>query len=309
MDTNKYSKWVFTLLDLDEEENKKLNITSSLPKASELSKALENLSDNFVYQLEKCPTSGRLHVQGYLVTKIRKRQSTVLNELIKLLKVQEKQVQIDRMQGTIEQAREYCTKEETRVGDSIVLSNKLHKEEQNRYKGNDLDVFKTKGFYPWQSDMLKIIFEDGTFNIKASSSREVLWVEDITGNNGKSLFTKYLCYNNQSISKLAFGSGSQMRSAVVEEGPHKCYIIDIPRKLCNDDHANNIYSVIEDLKNGFIKSSMYGKPRTLFMEPPLVIIFANFECPTEKLSVDRWKIYSIIHSSLIHLVDERRMDS
>ena len=91
-----------------------------------------------------------------------------------------------------------------------------------------------------------------------------------------------------------------MRASVVEEGAMQCYIIDIPRKLCNDDFQNNIYSVIEDLKNGFVKSSMYGKPKTLFMEPPLVIIFSNAECPTTQLSVDRWKIFGIMDNELVH---------
>ena len=294
--TNKYSKWVFTIMEGDK---------CPLPSHQSLSNALESISDKFVFQLESCPTTDRKHYQGCLITRIRKRHRTVLYDLSVDLQVEITQITIDRMQGSWEQAKEYCSKEDSREGDLTILSPSLQEEENNKYKANDLKVLMDGNLYPWQKAINDIIFEDGSHSIKASSSREVFWIEDLSGNTGKSLFTKYLCYSNPSITKLAFGSGSQMRASVVEEGPQKCYIIDIPRKLCNDDFQNNIYSVIEDLKNGFVKSSMYGKPKTLFMEPPVVIIFSNQECPTEKLSIDRWHIFTIINNKLVELKDER----
>lgn len=301
---NKYSNWVFTLMS---SKNKLFPDEYELVSSVLVGEALEKVSDKFVFQKEVCPTTGRKHYQGCFVTRIRKRHRTILFELAVDMQVDVELLTVDRMQGTWDQSVEYCSKEDTRIGTSIFKSKELMLEEQNTYKANDLKIFNEKGFYPWQEKVNKIIFEDDSFDIKASSGREVYWIEDVQGNTGKSLFTKFLCYNNPCITKLAFGSGSQMRASVVEEGSHKCYIIDIPRKLCNDDFQNNIYSVIEDLKNGFIKSSMYGKPKTLFMEPPLVIIFANFECPTEKLSVDRWRICTIINNKLIELIDERLM--
>lgn len=303
-DQNKYSRWVFTIMPLD---RVKPEDVLTLPSSLEMKEALETMSDKFVFQLESCPTTGRLHYQGCLETRIRKRQRTVLVDLSVQLDIEIRCITVDRMMGTWSQAEEYCSKDETKKS-STVKSDLLMEEEQNKYKGRDLSIFKEEGFYPWQEDINRIIFETGTFNIKESSSREVFWVEDAKGNSGKSLFTKFLCYNNPSITKLAFGSGSQMRSSIVEEGAKKCYVIDIPRKLCNDDFQNNIYSVIEDLKNGFVKSSMYGKPKTLFMEPPIVIIFSNQECPQEKLSLDRWNILTIINNKLVDLYDERVLD-
>lgn len=297
--SNKYSNWVFTLMEGSDPE--------SLPSSTQLGESLEKISDRFVFQLESCPSTGRKHFQGCFITRIRKRHRTVLMELGIELSIEISQLTVNRMIGTWEQNIEYCSKEDSRVSSRVFLSKELESEEEKKYKGKDLAVFSEKGFYPWQSSINDIIFEDDSFNIKAASSREVYWVQDLEGNTGKSLYSKYLCYNNPNITKLAFGSGSQMRSSVVEEGPQKCYIIDIPRKLCNDDFQNNIYSVIEDLKNGFVKTSMYGKSKTLFMEPPLVIIFSNFECPTEKLSVDRWKIYSIIRNKLVNISEPRPM--
>jgi hypothetical protein len=294
---NKYSNWVMTVFN----EPKK-----DLPNTEKVVEGLETISDKFIFQKEICPSTGREHYQGSFVTRIRKRHRTVLNELSVFFEVNAKYITLSRMQGTWEQNVEYCSKDDSRVnGSEIIRSKSLEEEEMNKYAANDLSVFKEEGFFSWQASVNDIIFETDTFNIKSASSREVYWIEDLYGNTGKSLYTKYLCYNNPSITKLAFGSGSQMRSAVVEEGARKCYIIDIPRKLCNDDFQNNIYSVIEDLKNGFVKTSMYGKPKTLFMEPPIIIIFSNNECPTEKLSLDRWKIFTIINKKLVDLKDER----
>lgn len=292
-DTNKYSKWVFTLNQGGED--------NSLPSAKLLKQALEQISDKFVFQLERGEETGRLHYQGCFITRIRKRHKTVLYGLGVDLQIEINQLTVNRMAGTWEQAEEYCSKGETKVDDQLHMSSQMEKAELEKYKGEDLEVFQKKGFFPWQSSINDIVFETGTYNIKTSSCREVVWVEDLEGNTGKSLFTKYLCWHNDGITKLAFGSGSQMRASIVEEGAKRCYIIDIPRKLCNDDFQNNIYSVIEDLKNGFVKSSMYGKPKTLFMLPPIVIIFSNESCPTEKLSLDRWKKYSIIENKLLSL--------
>lgn len=285
----KYSKWVFTLHKDDE---------GFIPQSSDMKNVLENISSKFVFQLERCPETEREHYQGCLVTKIRKRFSTLLNELTEDLSINKKYLTIDKMQGTFEQAMEYCSKEDTRVGDSIRMSQELETAQRNKYKGSDLQIFENEGFYPWQIEVLDIIFEEDFNTLRKSSAREVYWISDLEGNSGKSLFTKYLCFKNSNITKLAFGSGSQMRTGIIEEGTKGCYIIDIPRKLCNDDHKNNMYSVIEDLKNGFIKSSMYGNPRVLFMEPPIVIIFSNEECPIDNLSIDRWRLFSIIDKDL-----------
>lgn len=295
-DSNKYSKWVFTLNQGGED--------NSLPPAKYVKIALEQISDKFIFQLERGEKTGRLHYQGCFVTRIRKRHKTVLYGLAVDLQIDISQLTVNRMAGSWEQSEEYCSKGETKVDDKLHMSSELEKIQLNKYNGEDLNIFQEKGFFPWQSSINDIVFEDGTYDIKTSSCREVIWVEDLEGNTGKSLYTKNLCYHNDGITKLAFGSGSQMRASIVEEGAKRCYIIDIPRKLCNDDFQNNIYSVIEDLKNGFVKSSMYGKPKTLFMLPPIVIIFSNEECPSEKLSVDRWKKYAIINTKLVGLNTE-----
>lgn len=282
-----------------------MDLGEGLISSSKLTELLNLTAEEFIFQREVCPSTGRHHYQGVLVLTIRQRHSTLLSRLSALGDIKREAITLDRMRGTFEQAKEYCSKSESRADTETYVSKGIQDSLAKEYKGKDLEVFKTFGFFPWQEEVNKIIFKGDSFNINEASSREVFWIQDREGNSGKSLYTKYLCYNNGAITKLAFGSGSQMRAAVTEEGAKSCYVIDIPRQLCNDDYKNNIFSVIEDLKNGFVKSTMYGKSTTLFMEPPIVIIFSNSECPTEKLSVDRWRKYYIISNKLIELKDER----
>lgn len=61
-----------------------------------------------VYQKEKCPQTGKFHYQGFVYTKKKSRQTTVLKKLGGRLTVQ-------TCRGTADQNIAYCTKEESRV--------------------------------------------------------------------------------------------------------------------------------------------------------------------------------------------------
>jgi len=51
--------------------------------------------------------------------------------------------------------------------------------------------------------------------------------------------------------------------------------------------------MVEDLKNGFLVSAMYGKNQTLMLDPPHIVVISNMECPEKMLSKDRWTRYLI----------------
>lgn len=272
-----------------------------LPSFEQMEDALTSMSDSYAFQLEVTPTTNKQHYQCCLETRIRKRISTLLTDLQVRLELERSQIQVQKMEGTWEQAVLYCTKDDTRHFAHRPVKSKNIK---LTYSGKDLEVLDGgNNFYPWQRDLFNIIFQNFSFVIKSISSREVIWIEDLQGNSGKSLFVKWVCYNCKNATKVSFGSGSQLRASIVDEGIKSVYFIDVPRQLATDDSMQSIFSVIEDTKNGFIKSSMYGKSNVLFMDPPVVVIFSNFSCPTSKLSVDRWKIYAIINNKLVPIVE------
>ena len=74
-------------------------------------------------------------------------------------------------------------------------------------------------------------------------------------------------------------------------------IYDLHRTRGKSDSLTDILSVIEDIKDGFVTSSMYGDDKQLMMSPPTVIVFSNIRLPYNSLSEDRWDLYTI-HSDL-----------
>ena len=164
----------------------------------------------------------------------------------------------------------------------------------NSYSAEDLKVFEEyRNLYDWQKTLYeKIIAPDGEFN--AADSSKIISVIDKEGKKGKSSFVKWLCYNYPlDIARISYGTASQLRSAVFNMGRRKCYIIDLPRTRGKSDSLADILSVIEDVKNGFVTSSMDEGDKQLMMAPPTVIVFSNTTLPLHSLSEDRWDLYTI----------------
>ena len=162
------------------------------------------------------------------------------------------------------------------------------------YSAEDLKVFEDyRNLYDWQKTLYeKIIAPDGEFN--TADARKIISVIDKEGKKGKSSFVKWLCYNHPlDIARLSSGTASQLRSDVLNKGIKKCYIIDLPRTKGKSDSLADILSVIEDVKNGFVTSSMDEGDKQLMMAPPTVIVFSNTTLPLHSLSEDRWDLYTI----------------
>jgi hypothetical protein len=281
----KYKNWVFTL-GADKED--------FLIDAEVLQKFLKEEMQDFVFQLEIGHKVGTRHYQGCFSTKIRTRQPTLLKRFLTILTVENlPSLTIDRMLGNWSHNIDYCSKADTRVGSAIYMSDSLEK-----YSGNDINFLNDKNsFYPWQKTIHNEIFDSIKGNIKTPNDRSIIWICDTHGNSGKSKYVKFLCFNNTSIIKVPFGSAAQMRSACIQAGPKKVYIVDIPRTMGDDDSLNSIISVLEDIKNGHITSSFYGKITTLICQPPHVLVFSNQRCPTTLMSEDRWRALTIMSAN------------
>lgn len=272
---NKYTYWVFTLSEL--------STTEELVEGPKVAAALRRLSALYFFQKEKAT---RLHYQGCFKTRIRKRQQTVLNEMVAELDVPRAMLTISPMMGTWEQAKAYCSKEETAVGE--VYTNEI------LYEGKDIEVLDERSSrFPWQEKIINFIIEENTHSIKATDDRTIVWIEDTQGGNGKSKLVKWCCVRFDDICKISFGTSNQLRSAIIAAGPKKVYFIDVPRTLGSDDSIASLMSALEDLKNGFVVSAMYGTNAELVLNPPHIIVFSNLKCPTQLMSVDRWLQLSI----------------
>lgn len=177
---------------------------------------------------------------------------------------------------------------------------KLNENEENSYTGNDIKAFNDKkNWYSWQKDVYDFLYDEFG-NVKEPDSRAIINLVDYKGNSGKSSFFKYLYVNDtrDSIGRASYGTASQLRSALINQGPKKIYIIDLSRARSQNDKQEDLLSILEDCKSGFLVSPMYGQSKQLIMEPPHIIVSSNYMFKTELLSSDRWNIYEIKNKTL-----------
>lgn len=174
----------------------------------------------------------------------------------------------------------------------------------SEYRGRDIRMLDSREKrYLWQNKLIDIFYDEEKEVFKEPDDRSIYWIKDSVGQVGKSKLVKWLCINRpDEIVKIVFGSAQQLRTSVISIGPRILYLIDIPRSPSNDEKFENIVSSIEEIKNGYVVSHMYGKYGKLMMEPPHVIIFSNHDCPRYLLSNDRWKTYLI--SDKLDLIED-----
>jgi hypothetical protein len=257
----------------------------------ELETFLKTFCKAYVFQEEKGEKTMRVHLQGHFETIVRKRHATLIsafNMKYGHTPFDVQQLTIERMMGSQEEAIAYCTKTDTQMRKPRLFGI------LTQYEASDLKLFdNSSNWYPWQKSFMELIFNKD-LTMKDPDDRTILWIHDLMGNNGKSKLVKHVCYNYpEEACKLSFGSSTQLRSACITAGPKKLYFIDVPRTLGKDDDILDIISVIEDIKNGFLVSSMYGKHLQLMFDPPHIVVFANIFCPENALSGDRLKEYTI----------------
>jgi hypothetical protein len=278
----KYNQWVCTINSQDD---------GSIISTEDLIKFLEENCTEWVCQQEK---ESRLHWQCYFKTTIRLRKKTLLKKF---------QKHLDKLPITcctigrcidVEKAKVYCSDTSKRYQNIILVY-------PMPYSGSDIAFLDDpSNRYPWQEKLMKEIMLPDLSDFNTPDERKIWYITDTLGASGKSKFVKWLYCRYKDVSKLAFGTSTQLRAAICAEGAKRVYIIDMPRTLGSEDSMNTTLSVIEDLKNGFVRSNMYGTSSTLLMEAPHVILFTNQECPIEKLSTDRWVPCRIVIRDLIY---------
>lgn len=144
----------------------------------------------------------------------------------------------------------------------------------------------------YQKKILDIIKEE-------PDERAVYWFYDPVGNVGKSQFSKYLAVKHNA---LYIDEGKKCDIAFyfkqhIEKGLEpEIVIFDIPR-----DNKNVVsYKSIEAIKSGMMFSNKYESGSIIFNSPH-IFIFSNYLPDTEKLSLDRWRIFKIDKDYKAHL--------
>ena len=251
------------------------------------------------------------HLQGYVQLAGKKRMAGV-KQLIG------NRAHVELARGTAQENRNYCTKEDTRVGNihefgtmigkgqrndvkALVEASKEHSIDENFLMDNFPEILarfprfcaslrkrQQENNVPqplyvprteWQTALVSYLSRE-------PDPREIRWYYDPVGNNGKSYFsTRYQDGRNGRPYVITGGKHSDMLYSFDYE---RVVIFDLPRTV--EDHVP--YAVMEAFKNGYFFSTKY-EPRRCRFNVPHVIVFANFMPDQSKLSLDRWSIKQI----------------
>lgn len=155
------------------------------------------------------------------------------------------------------------------------------------YLGEDLDIIE-KAPYSWQTFL---------FEIMSSSlePRNIYWIYDPFGNQGKSSFVKY-CMFHKKVLLISLETSRDI--LYLRSLKQDCLVVmlDLTRSKPQELSFSNLYSSVEQIKNGCFVSTKYI-PVNVLTPCPHVMIFANSLPEYSRLSQDRWKTLRILKNT------------
>lgn len=211
----------------------------------------------YVFQEEMGKTGNR-HLQGVFSLK-KKERDTIFNI---------KQIHWEKVIN-LTKAYLYCSDPKKRHGQIWVL---------NYTPPPNMKL----NLYPWELVITRMI-------MTTPDDRGVNWIWSSEGNQGKSVFCKFLVINFNAVF-LSKGKYSDIINILFKTDMNNknCVIFDLPR-----NNGNKIsYDAVESIKNGMVCNTKFETGYKMF-EPPHIFVFANQPPQKEKLSEDRWNILCI----------------
>lgn len=222
-----------------------------------------------VFQLEAAPTTGALHIQANVKLKEKKRSKTLArgsNVLLWGVEISEASIE-----GQMELSN-YVMKATTRV--------------QGPW-GWPIDIYKGQDLYveprPWQRTLEEYI-------LKTPDRREIVWIQNSTGNAGKSQFVKKMCWAH-GATYLAYARTENLIATAAQK-ISECYLVDLSKSMPKDIGKNDLYAALEQIKNGMLLNTKFAV-KTVFFNPPHVLVFSNFKPAYQAMSADRWRVMHI----------------
>jgi hypothetical protein len=228
---------------------------------------------------------------------------------------------LEKRKGTAKQARDYCMKEDTREDGPWEFGEYNEPQQGKRTDIEDLKDFiltgppKTKNQimdefpglyakhtnfveilinrrmvesiekvellepYPWQSELKEILEDD-------PHPRQIYWVYDSVGNNGKSFFVRHMM--TMFPDDTFFNTGGKTSDIAYAYNGQKYVFFDYAREKA--DSVN--YQVMEQFKNGMMFSTKYNSIQKVF-NIPHVVVMANFKPEQGKFSMDRLRLFQL----------------
>ena len=184
---------------------------------------------------------------------------------------------------------------------TIIDKGVVREESLSRHRKDALDLYRKQKptrdmlqveLRPWQQELMEII--------ATPTEREVIWVQGIKGNEGKTWFQDYLTsfYGHARVVPLDLKMKTSNVLHVLTKRPLSTtdiFLFNEPRAF-NYESCN--YSILESIKDGTAVSSKYNNDVMRFKTPNTVVVFSNHMPKTKELSKDRWKIFRIVTNGI-----------
>jgi len=122
--------------------------------------------------------------------------------------------------------------------------------------------------------------------------RHVHWYVDTVGGAGKTAFARYVVANKD----VFYSRGGKTADIIYGYSGEKVVIFDLVRETSEYFQ----YGALESLKDGLFYNTKYVCEQRMF-QTPHVIVFANWEPATNKLSADRLVLHTIGSASDVEL--------
>jgi len=139
-------------------------------------------------------------------------------------------------------------------------------------------------WYPWQQEMIDMLSE-------SPHSRRISWVCDPVGSHGKTVLAKFLMQSADTVVVRQCTDYKRVAHMVATRAFPRVVVFDFSRTETTDSAVS--YSCMENIKDGFITSTMYT-PVTVSAAPPHVVVLTNVHPKLDKLTHDRWDIWTEI---------------
>lgn len=273
-------------------------------------------------QLERAPSTGALHIQGFCVFAVNMRLGGAGSGLKKLHPT----AHWARMHGSLESNEEYCSKDDTREPGTEPRRWGDRPPTNGQGRRTDLDdavealraatgsvtarmraaasvaptavVKFTRGLeflarleapapkYAWPAPR---VWQARLLDTLAAEpdDRHILWFVDESGGAGKSTFVRKYLSDNAEDAIVLSGKIADMAYAYDSQ---RVVFFDVSRTQA--EHMDHLYSFAETLKNGMCNSNKYESKLKLF-KPPHVVFFANMEPAAGKWSADRLRLHRL----------------
>lgn len=249
-------RYFFTLFDddLEDEERRKRLISN-----------LQEHAKDWAFQLERCPTTGKLHYQGRIKFGKKLRPKQVREEL------SEPKIHLEAERNE-EGSEKYCEKEETRVAGPWKPPVKMPWQLQC-----------VSELRPWQAALLK--------KLETRTPRTINVLIDAAGGIGKTTFALWCEVQKKASIIPPMNSMEDLMQCVMDMPKASAYIIDMPRALPKSS-LHGLWAAIEQIKNGFAYDKRYHFKKEIF-DAPEILVFSNKEPEWDNLTPGRWDAWQI----------------